>query len=126
MNQQELLTTWVAALRSGTYQQGQEELRRSYAYSVGDDNYCCLGVLCDISGMGHWVPLSNGEYLYNELGSTNEGTAGTEAPSGVARLAGITYDQDKFVSMNDENELSFNQIADYIETTYLGKDTVTS
>ena len=33
---------WVAALRSGEYEQGKERLRS------GGDEYCCLGVLCDI------------------------------------------------------------------------------
>lgn len=33
---------WVAALRSGKYQQGTRELRPT------DDHFCCLGVLCDI------------------------------------------------------------------------------
>jgi hypothetical protein len=32
---------WVRALLSGKYQQGRGTLRRS-------ENYCCLGVLCDI------------------------------------------------------------------------------
>ena len=32
---------WVAALRSGKYEQGKEALRNG-------DKYCCLGVLCEI------------------------------------------------------------------------------
>lgn len=37
----ELKTEWVAALRSGDYEQGRSQL--SY-----DGKYCCLGVLCEI------------------------------------------------------------------------------
>lgn len=34
---------WVAALRSGEYKQGRTQLKWG-------DTYCCLGVLCEISG----------------------------------------------------------------------------
>lgn len=42
MSNVELRKRWVAALRSGKYEQGQSCLRS------GGDEYCCLGVLCDI------------------------------------------------------------------------------
>lgn len=40
---EELLTEWVAALRSGKYQQGRE-----YLHNRETNTYCCLGVVCDI------------------------------------------------------------------------------
>jgi len=45
---------WADALRSGKYQcqQGQLRLR------VGD-SFDYLGVVCDISGLGKWVPMCN-------------------------------------------------------------------
>lgn len=51
----ELKSKWVDALRSGKYKQGR-------GYLCRDDAYCCLGVLCDISGIGEWknVPDENG------------------------------------------------------------------
>ena len=39
---QEVKQQWVTALRSGEYAQGNGHLRK-------DDEYCCLGVLCDIA-----------------------------------------------------------------------------
>jgi hypothetical protein len=39
--------TWCEALDSGRYQQGREQLR------IGD-RFCCLGVACDLSGVGEW------------------------------------------------------------------------
>lgn len=33
---------WIAALRSGKYKQGRGQLRSL------NNNYCCLGVLCDV------------------------------------------------------------------------------
>lgn len=42
---------WVEALESGEYTQTNEQLRR------GSGNFtmmCCLGVACDLSGVGEW------------------------------------------------------------------------
>jgi hypothetical protein len=41
----EIKAEWLAALRSGEYQQGRGRLRHDY----GDQpEFCCLGVLCDL------------------------------------------------------------------------------
>lgn len=37
---------WINALRSGDYQQGRHALKNT-SYD-NKDNYCCLGVLCDL------------------------------------------------------------------------------
>lgn len=44
------------ALESGKYEQGQKILRDS------KNKFCCLGVACDISGMGVWTKRENDEY----------------------------------------------------------------
>lgn len=49
---QEIKDQWVTALESDDYKQGRRVLRNS------NDEYCCLGVLCDIavkSGVAKWV-----------------------------------------------------------------------
>ncbi len=43
----ELKAKWVASLRSGDYPQSIARLKQS-------DGWCCLGVLCDVSGLGTW------------------------------------------------------------------------
>ena len=46
----EVKAAWIAALRSGEYKQGRAQLRTG-------DQFCCLGVLCDIAskhGVGEW------------------------------------------------------------------------
>lgn len=49
----EVKAKWVAALRSGYYEQTKSVL------TVGDGKtFCCLGVLCDISGVGQWENVS--------------------------------------------------------------------
>lgn len=44
--QEEIKTKWVAALRSGEYNQGVRALRYR---DGGEDWYCCLGVLCELA-----------------------------------------------------------------------------
>ena len=42
---------WIEALRSGKYEQAKGILR-----DVDDNNkFCCLGVACEISGLGEWL-----------------------------------------------------------------------
>jgi hypothetical protein len=38
---------WIAALRSGEYEQGEGALRQEFV-DIGESLYCCLGVLCDL------------------------------------------------------------------------------
>ena len=48
---EEIKAKWVEALRSGKYTQARHALK-------GDRGFCCLGVLCDISGVGKWDEYS--------------------------------------------------------------------
>lgn len=43
----EIADQWIAALRSGDYRQGQRALRNS------DNEFCCLGVLCNLHAQAH-------------------------------------------------------------------------
>lgn len=51
---EEVKNQWVAALRSGKYKKGIGKLKTL------DGEFCCLGVLCDISGLSEWVTRSHG------------------------------------------------------------------
>ncbi len=44
----EIAEKWVEALRSGRYKQTKKRLHK-------DDGYCCLGVLCELSGLSQWA-----------------------------------------------------------------------
>lgn len=55
---QEIALRWAEALESGDYAQGYGALRVN-RYDDGSFEpvgvgYCCLGVLCDVSGLGEW------------------------------------------------------------------------
>lgn len=61
-----LRDAWVAALRSGEYLQGANDLCRT---RYGRDRYCCLGVLYDIGVDGHWTLTEKGRWA-TDAGST--------------------------------------------------------
>lgn len=53
---------WIAALRSGEYEQGKNKLR-------GSEGFCCLGVLCDLYSQEPFTQgwKFNGEYEKSPL-----------------------------------------------------------
>ena len=94
----EVKKAWVDALRSGKYKQGRGALRS------GGNEYGCLGVLIDVLGID-WYPPSNSvmDDSYSIEGS-------------------FTYEHElrplksyTLIMMNDEDKMSFAEIADYIE-----------
>ena len=118
---------WVEALRSDRYKQTAALLRTA-------TGFCCLGVLCDISGVGGWVgkEYANGdnevvtqwEYL-----TAHDGGA-TILPYSIQNYGGMASDNGETVTetglnanalslaeMND-NGMSFAEIADYIEQNW--------
>ena len=118
MNQQ-IKQQWIKALRSGEYQQTQEQLRDHHGY-------CCLGVLCDLYGKanpnGSWKKENNlfhfetfkNEYEYSTLPQSVSEWAGL---GGVDNPV-VEYGEEKVVAisdLNDKEQLPFNQIAAIIE-----------
>lgn len=98
----ELKDKWIKALRSGEYKQGKQLLRS------GNNLYCCLGVLCEVMGTRATKPNDVNFYYY-------DGNSGALSDT-LAIQAGLKHsDQRVCVSMNDKDEFSFNQIADWLE-----------
>ncbi len=98
---------WVTALRSGKYEQIKGTLHT-------DNGYCCLGVLCEISGAGEWVEKASYKDAY--MFKANDGTQMLNVlPNSIAMLAGLSGSvESQVVSMNDKGD-DFNAIADWIE-----------
>jgi hypothetical protein len=86
-----LKAKWVAALRSGEYQQGKGKFEH-------DGKFCCLGVLCKVAGL----PTRSEEGLDNNF---------TDVDSDEIGICKVSW---ALAAMND-NGKTFPEIADYIE-----------
>lgn len=117
----EIKEQWVAALRSGEYQQGYGVLHRKVD---GNDMYCCLGILCEVarqSGLNLRIQSHEGNSVvsydgYDDfLPASVKDWAGLESPNpgtqvpveGLVNMATLSY-------LND-NGKNFSDIADIIE-----------
>lgn len=87
---------WVAALRSGDYEQGRHILRHQ-TFEDTPVRYCCLGVLGKVTGI-----LTERQLFYNE---------------GYDTLSKLLEVKNKMalITMNDEKMMSFKEIADWVE-----------
>lgn len=96
----ELKTKWLEALRSGKYKQGKHLLRSVH------DQFCCLGVLCDVIDPTLWTRDGERRYSYDGYAAV--------LPTSIERLAKIGRRTDTLIAMNDSGK-PFTEIADYIE-----------
>jgi hypothetical protein len=99
---------WIAALRSGEYQQGIKCLKKDkYVEETLNEvcyTYCCLGVANEVLELKEF----SSEYLFNtykKLGLYDH--CGSIAPF-ISIYGSLT-------EMNDSCEYTFSQIADFIE-----------
>lgn len=100
----ERLEEWIAALRSGKYQQGYGQLREF-------DSYCCLGVACDLYDATGWESVRDGLFRQQD---------GALMPRVVKKAYRITdRDVGMLINRNDGEHLNFAALADYIESTIL-------
>lgn len=94
-----LKAKWIEALRSGKYKQGRLKLRDK------TDCFCCLGVLCDISGVSEWE--ENGQH-YSYDGALC-------LPPSLLRNQLTPEAGHALMAMNDYSGMSFPDIADWIK-----------
>ncbi len=99
----ELKQKWIAALRSGGWKQARGHLRR-----LNVPEYCCLGVLCEVSGEG--LVLSSISREWNATWQFHR-APNTLAP-GSYGMTGVEIDQ--LTSLNDGGN-DFPAIADWID-----------
>lgn len=123
-----LLANWVAALRSGNYEQTNDQL-----YNDCIDAYCCLGVLCkvagaeftDISIKDEWTEFYtlHRRPVLNDV-NLADGDEELLSDDMLARLGFDSEIQSRLIGMNDGTNFegkkySFTEIADYIEEKFL-------
>lgn len=125
----EIAEIWTKALRSGEYQQIQAALK-------DNTGYCCLGVLCKLSGLGEFGPEENvgsDENLCRFI-STDGISSFSELTPAVMSWSGIKTETGKFIpgentslkdwtprtlaEFNDQRCKSFLEIADIIDENW--------
>ena len=115
---QQIREDWIAALRSGDYKRGEGLLR------TADDEFCCLGVLCDIvnntelsealNASRDWELIDDDRPRYRYVFGRSNSTAFLTA--GVIRLAGLKGgDFHASLSRMNDHGSSFESIADELE-----------
>lgn len=105
--QKEHRRLWVAALRSGKYEQGRGVLR------TANNQFCCLGVACDISGVGHWS--DEREYYAGDDAKYAVLPRPVMAWLGLRDTGGEFGRRDSLIDQNDGGK-TFAEIADIIES----------
>lgn len=110
MTKQEVRKLWVEALRSGEYKQGKGMLKSE------DNEFCCLGVLTDIC-VKRGITDENSLQRYYPVDSVMRSV-------GLAEQAGKFYTNTRiepsFLSVLNDDGVSFSEIADIIESNPRG------
>lgn len=123
----EIKALWIAALRSGEYEQGVAALN-------SENKFCCLGVLCELAVKeGGIVQVSDRKGIVSYDGYS------AYLPDSVREWAGVGDEDGKFeekityelpeypgrmavastlTRLNDSARYNFNQIADVIEAQF--------
>lgn len=101
---------WIEALESGKYKQGRNRLRSE------EDEFCCLGVLCNICPDVEWEHdedgwLTDGDALavYSCPPKEAMDWVGLNRPIGE-------YGETRCLASDNDNELSFAEIAAIIRS----------
>jgi hypothetical protein len=109
----EIRARWTAALRSGEYEQGRQCLR-------SDDEFCCLGVLCDLAAKdGVITPVEQTDtWIYDGytdfLPEAVRDWAGIEHGNPLVFTGGVPGTAG-LITLNDDYRWDFDRIADAID-----------
>jgi hypothetical protein len=102
----ELRDRWIAALRSGKYKQGQYHLHSG-------DEYCCLGVLCEVAGIEQRETAPGVfEFRVEGYGSDDPDWTDSRYPKNIAGLSSVWCS--RLAAKNDAKK-GFAHIAEIIE-----------
>ncbi len=113
-----ILEKWVPALRSGEYVQGRGTLKSP------DGEYCCLGVACDLMSKEGLLPdweRPGGYGAYFIAGAMKILPVQAQVFLGMGAM-GVWLDEHgdrpNLVTLNDDYDWDFLQIADALEHHY--------
>ena len=120
----EVFEHWIAALRSCQYKQTDGQLRAGMS-----NKFCCVGVLCELArkdgapakwsvwgGFVYKEALNNTPHIFTE--KSEEG----EMPEIYRKYLKLTVKEvENLYKMNDDQEKSFEEIANHIEQKLMPK-----
>lgn len=108
----EIAKLWVAALRSGEYMQGRGKLRNVH------NEFCCLGVLCNLHAQAHSEIAARQEDVELYMGELKVLPTKVRNWAGMASCDGdYNRGYDTLASDNDMGN-TFSRIAQTIETLW--------
>jgi len=113
----EIAEIWIKELESGKYKQTKGVLKK-------DDSYCCLGVLCQISGLGEFKQVLGDEIISYVLPSGNLSSAALPYEvldwSDIEDQYGSFDESDSFstLSILNDSGKTFTEIAEIIRQNY--------
>jgi hypothetical protein len=108
---------WTNALRSGNYKQGKNYLRNA------TDEFCCLGVLCDLADPSKWERTTSDErhevYAWGAEASTqlihNEDLELAIGLNGMVSNTWGSFTIQDVLAQHNDNGATFAEIADMID-----------
>jgi hypothetical protein len=128
---QEYKTEWLAALRSGEYDQGKFKLKHK------DNTFCCLGVLCDLylnKNNLTWedfpknVTGENSEIFFKRFNEFDYLPLSLEKELGINKQGKFPFGKpmstpdgqlfDNLADLNDSQIFNFSEFADIIEKRF--------
>src|SRR2546428_4791823 len=95
---------WIKALRSGVYVQGATRLVTTHKHPDVPDEFCCLGVLCDIAPVDI-LDWGLSKKTFRRCYTTID----------VARWAGLSIQQQFSLALLNDSGYEFKYIANWIE-----------
>lgn len=115
---------WVEALRSGKYKQGKATRLKD-----NKGGFCCLGVLCEISGQGSFRKNIDDEFYFGTAENTGGLSSKVKKWAGINSDLGVSKDGEiKLYELNDRGinhpetgkreRLTFDEIADIIQLNW--------
>lgn len=130
-DKQEFYTKWVAALRSGDYEQAQGTL------SVNYESFCCLGVACEVAGVRRKSTYGGDGYenIFNDDSEVINSATNAQLPKQLAKALGWKWETGAFdigtyryrepleyeLSVLNDDGFTFDQIADIIEYFFMNE-----
>lgn len=114
----DIANKWIEALLSGKYKQGKGLLKNNR------NEYCCLGVLCEISGISQFEEIY--DRFHNGISNYYLGIEAT-LPVKVREYSGVDNEMASFIDKNgdyyslaklNDNGETFKTISKIIKSNY--------